>query len=309
MAKKITWLIAHQPVELLLRVAKDFEKEVKKHTDEFEFEILTEQEYADYYNNGELVDSLELITQGKVQISQTYVYKLSYWNKNFEVLDMPYLFDTHEHAKRVLDGPIGHSMLKGLENNKKPMKGLAFTYSGGYRIFVSKEQLNSIDDLKGMPVKTSWNPIAIDTIKAMGAEPLALEADDFRDLLFKDAIVAAESTYPRYTAYIYKHATSVLDGGHSLFLTTLVSNLEFWNSLTDEQREIMETAARNAAEYERDKSVEDAEKFRAEAKENGVDIHQLSEDELAKLKAMTAPVYDKWEGHFLPGLVDAIKKS
>lgn len=311
MGKKITWIIAHQPAELLLRVANDFKNEVERQTNEFEFEILTEDEYATYYNDGIVVDTLDLLAQGKAQISQTYTYKLNYWNKNFEVIDMPFLFSDHDHAARVFEGPIGKSLLKGLETGKKPLKGLAFTYSGGYRIFVTKNDadLSSVERLKDLPIKTSSSQIAIDTIKALGAIPISLEADDFRDLLFKDAIVAAESTYPRYLSYIYKYVTSVLDVGHSLYTTTLLSNFDFWNELSDEHKEIMENAARSAAKQERDRSVADAEEYKKKSAQLGVNIVSLTDSELQTLKEKTSVVYSKWEDHFLPGLINAIRSA
>jgi hypothetical protein len=74
---KIRWVIAHEPLHLFVRAAKDFQDFVNQAqtAEKIEVEIMTLSEYSDRYNNGVVVtkhDLLDLMEQGKIEMSQMY---------------------------------------------------------------------------------------------------------------------------------------------------------------------------------------------------------------------------------------------
>ena len=74
---KIRWVIAHEPLNLFLRAAKDFEKRVNQQQSQIniDVEIMTLTEYSVKYNNGIAVtkhDLLDMMEQGKLEMSQMY---------------------------------------------------------------------------------------------------------------------------------------------------------------------------------------------------------------------------------------------
>jgi TRAP-type C4-dicarboxylate transport system substrate-binding protein len=141
----IKWVIAHDPLYLFIRAAGYFQEAVNKKSDKYEVrvEIMTPTDYATKYNNGAIalagndaarVDELsKLMDDGKIQMSQMVTTNLAAaYNKDMHVLDMPFLFRDHDHATEVLEGAPGKQLLAGLAKNS-PMRGLGFTYSGGFR--------------------------------------------------------------------------------------------------------------------------------------------------------------------------------
>ena len=68
---KIRWVIAHEPLNLFLRAAEDFERRVNEQQSEhkIEVEIMTLSEYSQRYNDGVVVtkhDLLDLMESGKI---------------------------------------------------------------------------------------------------------------------------------------------------------------------------------------------------------------------------------------------------
>jgi len=310
MKQKIIWCVQHNPVELLLRVARDFADILNTYTDKYEIEVLTQKEYADYYNNGVFEDTLDLVHQNKVQISQTFTYKLAYLSSAFNALDMPYLFRDHDHAQRVLEGPIGTGLLNSLKKEGRELKGLAFTYSGGYRIFCSDQPISGLDDLKGRRVMISPNPLAIDTVSAMGAEAEPGDVHEVRNNWFEGRSgLISETTWVRYQDWLSDYAPYVLDAQHSLFLTTLIANVEFWESLPAEDRVLFEKAAQQAASNEKKFTIAEAERLREQAAELDNQIVVLNEQEIDQVRAMVQPVINKWQTAFIPNLIEAIRAS
>lgn len=323
--QKIRWLIAHEPVELFLRTAEAFRDKIAELTDgQFEVEIYTPSFYKeqvgiqDQYNNASLF-SLEdngpmvAMDKGDIEMSQLHVTELALWHSpEFWALELPFLFRDHDHASRVFEGPIGQKMLGDLAE-KSPATGLAFTYSGGFRCLVSEEKLNGVDDIAGLEYATGINPITIDMVEAVGAKPNPFPIRDHARKAAGEGFTsdALETTIPRFLAQFQNTSKKyLLNTKHSLFLTSIVISNKFWSSLSEETQAAFREACLYASRLERKWSVEDAVKFAAgEFVELGIDYAELSEEDTAKFKELTAPLYNKYRTFFYPGLVDGIIQS
>jgi len=315
MAKQnIKWVIAHEPIDLFLRAAKKFSDEINSKTDKFSFECLTLKEYSDKYNGGVQINKYDLLDhmdQGKVEMAQMYTTTLGQkHNRDMWALDMPFLFKDHDHAARVLDGQIGQKILSEMTNEGN-VRGLAFTYSGGFRMLPSDRDINVLSDLQGMRVRVhEHSPVASETFKAVGAEPVQLMLEEINEGVAKDMIDAGESTYPRYYSLKQNEALPTInDTQHSLFLTSVLINDNFWAEMDAADQEVIQSAALSAAVTERAESIADIKKVEEVCAKDGININKMSESVTAEWKAATAHLYDKFEDMFTPGLLKAIQKA
>lgn len=316
--RKIRWLIAHQPQELFVRTARAFSEELKKHCgDELEIEILTYPEYRERYCE---LPGLEVLDQkdvsldsgieafwralfdGQVEMSQTQVGIIGQLYSDFHALDLPFLFEDHDHVSRTLEGPIGQELCANL-GKKSGVTGLAFTYSGGYRVIGSDEPISKMEDLQGLRIVVQ-NPLTLGTtIESMGGEAVTVAPGLWNkyDLIGKGEADAVETTYLRFNG---KH---VLKTNHSMFMTSIVISNQFWNTLTDTQKEAFQKAALYASRKEREWSIEDAEKFERDAVANGVTITEISEQDRLALKKKSQLTYVKCKHFFSKDLVKNIR--
>jgi len=310
--RKVRWVLAHEPIELFLRAAVKFVKELNMTMPgEMDFEIMTLSEYGDTYHGGKKItkhDLLDLMEAGELEMSQMYtVWLAERFSKDMNVLDMPFLFRDHDHAARVLDGDIGAELLNSLSKDSH-VKGLAFTYSGGYRMVPANKAIHKVEDFQGLKVRSNRSPVAIDILKAVGAEPVVMELEAITGAVKEGKIVGGESTYPRFYALKQNEVCEYInDTKHSLFLTSIIVNTDFWNSLTPEQQDKIQTAAQNAARYERAISVSDIEMIQEKCKEDEIGVVDLSDEEVAKFKKATESVYDKYANYFSNDLINRIK--
>lgn len=311
--KHVKWVLAHEPIELFLRAAKVFAAEVeKKAPGQLEIEVLTMSEYSLKYNNKVLVTKHELVDmldQGMIEMSQTYTISLGKINKDFYALDLPFLFEDHDHASRVFEGDVGSHLLDSLQESKK-VKGLAFTYSGGFRIIPGNEEVCRIEDLRGVKVRTSFSPVAIETFKTLGADVVPMELEELSDNLGNANVDIGESTYPRVYALGHDKVSKVINHTeHSLFLTSILVGTDFWNTLNPELQQVISESAKEAARYERAISIDDVASTQRRAEQDGIKVLKMSKDEQARFAAETKVVYDKFHDYFTAGLVDKIKKA
>jgi TRAP-type C4-dicarboxylate transport system substrate-binding protein len=310
--KHVKWVIAHEPIGLFLKVAERFAKEVNEKTDgAFDIEVLSLSDYAEKYNDGKKVtkyDLMDLINTGKIEMSHIYTTWLGDYNKDLHAFDLPFLFKDHEHADRVLEGEIGTELLAGVSKNSN-IKAMSFTYSGGYRIVPSTFAANTVDAWKGKVVRTSRSPVAVETFKALGSIPREdITLEEMNQYADKGEIAAGESTYVRvFPLDQYKSFKIVNETSHSLFLTSIIVNQDFFKQFDKKTQKIMTTAAFNAARQERKESVADIPNILEQCKQNDIQVVKMSEEEESKFREITSTVYDKFQDYFSPGLVEKIK--
>lgn len=313
MTRKIRWVLAHEPYDLFLRAAEKFSSEVKAKTNgEIEIEVLGLTEYVEQYMDGQQLDRYEirkLVDSGVIEMSQMYTTTLGLVDQDMFVLDMPFLFEDHAHAARVLDGAIGQELMDSLAA-KSNIKGLAFTYSGGFRAIIGNKVIESVEDMQGMKVRVAHSPVAESTMKAVGAEPVVIQIENLADALGNKQVDIGESTYPRIYSMKQNETASVINHTeHSLFLTTIIMNKGLWNELTVEQQKIFQDAALSAAHIERAESLEDIQITRERAVKDGIKVVDLKETVRDEFKAATEVVYSELSDMFRPGLIEEIKRA
>jgi TRAP-type C4-dicarboxylate transport system substrate-binding protein len=325
--RKVRWLIAHQPQELFVRTARAFSEELAKLCgNELDIEILTYPEYVEKYHE---IPGLEEMVQrpedlntfeeigiksfwnalfdSEIEMSQIQVVRVGELNNDFFALDLPFLFEDHDHVQRVVEGPTGQKLCKEL-GEKSGVTGLAFTYSGGYRVVGSHKPITSLDELSKMTIAVQ-QPLSLGTtIESMGGGYIASAPNLWHkyDPMVESECDAVETTYLRFNEVNGKH---ILKTNHSMFMTTIVVSNKFWNSLTETQQIAFRNAATAASRQERKWSIEDAAKFESQAVEKGITIINMSNDETNLLKKTSQLTYAKSKFYFSNDLVREIRKQ
>jgi len=310
--KHVKWVIAHEPIGLFLKVAESFSKEVNEQTGGmFDIEVLSLSDYSAKYNDGKKItknELMQLVDSGAIEMSHIYTTWLADYNQDLHALDLPFLFQDHAHADRVLEGEIGTELLAGVSKNSN-IKAMSFTYSGGYRVVPANFRADTVAAWEGQSVRTSRSPVAVETFKLLGAVPnkdIALE--EMNEAADAGVISAGESTYVRIFPLNQNESFKVVnDTAHSLFLTSIIVNQDFMKQFDAETQEIMATAAFNAARKERRESVANIPEILAECEAKGVEVVKMSAEEESKFKAVTSKVYEKFADYFTPGLVQKIQ--
>ena len=312
---KIRWLIAHQPVYLFHRVATDFANIVNKLSKDhrIEIEILTAEEFNSIYNPEESASRLNLykfLQNNTVQIAQLQTTSLGRrFNRKMQIFDMPYLFEDHDHAAQILEGPIGHRLLNEF-NPSSNLKGLAYTYSGGFRLMPFNQEVSDLAQLVGARARSGISPIAQETMKSFGFEPVPIEIEEVSSHVLDGQVIGGEHTTQRLLPdQCDEWIKTIVDTQHSLFLTSIVVNNDWWNSLSDDFKDILTSAALQAARNERELSIKDGEDSLVKLMAQGVSYIKPTDEKMAEFKSKTSGVYDKFDAdYFGEDLVGQIKK-
>lgn len=224
------------------------------------------------------------------------------------VPEWPFLFRDFEHVKKVLNGPIGEEITADLEP-KHGVTPLAWS-ANGFRMVSSNRTIESMEDFKGLRLRMPNIPNYIKLGEALGTNVSPLPISEIFTALEQKVVDGQDNPIATVrNSGFYEIQSDVLESKHMFSPNIYIVNTKFFNSLTEEQQQIIKKAATEAAAYEFDlleKGYEEDKKF---LQDNGIKFttpdKSFSED---MLKA-SQPVYDDIfaENEWAEELVEKIK--
>lgn len=166
------------------------------------------------------------------------------------VLDLPFLFDDYEQAYRVLDGDVGQGLLARMR--EKDLEGLAFWEIGFRNLTNSRRAIESADDIKGLKLRTTPNPAHIAAFEALGANPIPMPFAELFTALETGTVDGQENPVSLIRSASLADVQDHLSlTAHAYTAAPLVMNRNRFDSLTDEQQQLLRDEAQEAARYQR----------------------------------------------------------
>ncbi|MGE5700965.1 MAG: DctP family TRAP transporter solute-binding subunit [Clostridia bacterium] len=249
------------------------------------------------YPNGSLFPSdreaIEAVQLGNVEMTIPAVAPLAGFNKKFMVFDLPFLFKTKEAAYKALDGEVGQQLLKDLESNG--FKGHVFGENGFRHMSNNKGPINKPEDLKGLKFRTLENPVHTATFNSFGANASPFAFGELYTALQQkvyDAMECPISLY--YTNKFYEVQKYLTKSGHVYAATILLSNLDWYNSLPDDLKKVVDDATLEYRDSQRKLASEQDDEFLAKLKEAGMQVNELTPEQKDAFIQASKPVYEQF---------------
>jgi tripartite ATP-independent transporter DctP family solute receptor len=220
---------------------------------------------------GEEKETIEQTRVGAIDLNRTNVALIGTFVPAMNVLAMPFLFRSIDHMQKVMDGPIGSSILDSFE--PYGFVGLTFYDSGARSIYNSVRPVRTVADMKGLRLRVQQSELMSDMIKALGADPIELPYGQVRTGLATKLIDGAENNWPSFvTTDHYKYAGYYTLTEHTMSPEVLVMSQKAWESLSAEDRKIFREAALESSQFMRKRWKDLEEQSRRQAESAGVTI-------------------------------------
>ncbi|MGF1749617.1 TRAP transporter substrate-binding protein [Vibrio cionasavignyae] len=261
------------------------------------------------YPNGTLGDEsegLQMVQNGTVALTKASAATLNTFAPDYNLLSLPYLYESREQYEAVLNGPIGKQILASSRDSG--FIGLAFL-DAGERSFYTSKPIRTPEDLKGMKIRVQSSALSIDTIKALGGTPVPLPYGELYSAMQQGVVDGAENNIPSYYSSRHYEVKNVFSKDmHTMVPDVLVISTKVWDSLTDEQKAGIRKAANDTIPVQEAKWTEYEKEAIASLTKNNVTF--VESDILAFQKAVK-PVYDKFrkENPDLVPLLDQIQAT
>ena len=213
--------------------------------------------------------------------------------KELAIFDFPFLFANEKESDAIVDGPVGRKMHALLED--KGLVGLSYWELGYRHMTNSKRPLNKVEDIEGLKLRVIPNPINVEWVKALGANPTPLPFPEVYGALEQKAIDGQENPIAVIAANkfweVQKHIALT---NHQYNPQSVIFSKKVWDTLSPAERKIIDDSSDEATKYQRDQSRAAVAANVELLKKNGMMVTQFPPAEIAKLREKMKPVIAKF---------------
>ena len=251
-------------------------------------------------------ESIEGVQLGTLDLTLTSTGPVPNFVPEIAILDIPFLFRDYQHARGVLDGPIGQEMLVKFE--PKGIHALAWGENGFRHMTNNKRSVNAPDDLKGLKMRTMENPIHIQAYKQFGILPTPMAFTEVFTALQQGTVDGQENPLSVITAakldQVQKYMTLT---GHVYSPAVILMNKGKWDALPAADKQAFNEAAKEAVKANRARIDDDEKRAVGDLRGKGMTV--VDNVDKAKFQATLAPVYADFAKRFGQENIDKIKNA
>lgn len=200
---------------------------------------------------GDEAKIMEMIVKpdSSIHLARVSASLASYGGSKSKLITIPFTFKNDDHFWKFANSEIAGKILDEPYENGMGVKGI-FYAEEGFRHFFSVSQINTIDDLSGKRTRSSNSKTLQDLIHALKAVPVTVPFTDlYASLQTGQTDVADQPLSNYYSNGFHIVAPYIILDGHMLGAVQVLINSKCWDSLSENQQEIMKAAGKYATDY------------------------------------------------------------
>ncbi|BDU52333.1 TRAP transporter substrate-binding protein [Limnohabitans sp. INBF002] len=249
----------------------------------------------------EMIEAVQIGTQDLANVSTG---PLGNFVPEVKVVDIPFLFRDYDHARKVMDGPIGQDLLKKMTS--KGVVGLAWTENGFRHMTNSKRAIYTPDDAKGLKMRTMENKVHMDGYKTFGILPTPMAWPEVFGALQQGTVDGQENPIPVILSgklwQVQKHFSLT---NHVYSPAALIISPAIWQKLSDTDKAVFVDAAKKASVIQRKKVNDDESNGITQMEKEGMQVVKKVDGDAFR-KAVT-PAYATFAKEFGADKIAAIQ--
>jgi C4-dicarboxylate-binding protein DctP len=258
------------------------------------------------YKDKEEIEALQL---GSVQMLAPSTAKFAPLGaKEFEALDLPWLFKDEATYAAAMKGPVGKWLFQKLE--AKGITGLAY-WDNGFHMTSANRPLLMPADFQGLKVRISGSKIADRYFRDVGSIPQIMAFSEVYQALQTGVVDACENTASNYlTQRFYEVQKDITVSYHAHLQYAVIVNSKFWSGLPADIRKQLDKAMDEATDYTNSIAVKENEDALAEIKKSGkTTLHYLTDDQRKAWQDAMRPTYAWAKGRVGQEVLDILAKE
>ena len=217
-------------------------------------------------------DTVELAMDNSLDIATCANSVLTNFIPEMGILDQAYLWKNADEAHAAVDGKLGDLIKAKAEALGLHVIGFE---ESGFRNTFSTKPIQSIEDFRGVTIRTMENKYHQAAFEAFGAMPIAMSYNDVFTALQQGTIDACENaTSNCLNSGYYEVTKNVTFTQHAFVYILLCMSDDAWNKIPEDLREPFLAAVQKGVEYERNL------------------LNEANDDAITKLKELDVSFYD-----------------
>ena len=215
---------------------------------------------------------------GTIHMSRISAFALtSYGGEKSMLLSLPYTFVNREHFWSFATSDLAEEFLLEPHENGSGVRGL-FYGEEGFRHFFTTKEIAGMEDLAGMKLRVSNDPVMNGLVESLGANPTVVSFNELYSALQTGVVDGAEQPIANYKSNAFPEvAPNLILDGHTLGAIQVIITDEAWDSLTEEQQNILVEAGEYASQFNRQISEDAENEVLEQLKADGVNVVEVSD--------------------------------
>ncbi len=226
----------------------------------------------------------------------------------FELFDLPFLFDSVEAVRRLTRGTIGRTLLQGL--NRQRLMGLGF-FDNGFKHMSANKPLLEPRDFRGLRMRIQGSRVIAQQMRSWGALPVVLPFSETRRALETGVVDGTENPVSNFWTQGMQAVQSDLSlTGHGYLGYAVVTHQRFWDNLPPKDRNLVQGALDDALVFGNE--IADAQNDKALAAlhlTGAANIHNPSPAQTQMLKKASAPVHVELATRIGPDWLNTVQNA
>ncbi len=225
-------------------------------------------------------DVLDNILAGgdTIDMSRISAFALtSYGCNKATLLSIPYTWESREHWWNFANSDLAQEFLDEPQEIGLPIRGI-FYGEEGFRHFFTVDPVSGLEDLKGMKLRVSNDPVMNGMVEGLGASPTVVSFGELYSALQTGVVDGAEQPIANYKSNAFPEvANNLILDGHTLGAVQVVITDNAWNKLTENQQQCIMEAGKYAQEFNAQLSESEENKVLEELKSEGCNVVEVTD--------------------------------
>lgn len=272
------------------RAAQEFADLVDQKTDgEVQFQIFPNGVLFSGDQNAAINQMGSGALDGLILASSVYAS----FEPRMNAISLPYLFDDYDQLQRYLSGEPGQQLIESI--SRMNIHGLGFFLRTFRDVTTRETPITTIDDFKGLTLRTPNNPLFVALFKALGANPTPMAFSEVYSALQLKAIDGQENPVEvPYNNRFYEVQAHLNMTQHVADAFLLAMSDNAWNRVSEEYRDDVQAAAEEMIANHDQEEIQQEKQIIEDLKKQGMQVHELTPETLAKIKEKARGLYDKF---------------
>lgn len=244
--------------------------------------------------SGSQAKEIEMVQNGQVDFSLSTTPYLAGIDSRFELLSLPWFFDSVDQMEQALAGPLGEDLLRPLE--AKNLVGLGFAQAGFGCFYNSKREIKTPDDIKGLRIRVASAKVVNSTMQALGAIPVVLSVPETYAALQNGVVDGVELSLDTFVTNKYydvqKYASLCT---YRPNIVALLASKSVWNGLDADTQKTLRQAAQEALTYINQETRQATDANVRLLKEKGMQVINLTPEQVKVFRDKVNVVYTEFE--------------
>lgn len=251
---------------------------------------------VEVYPDSQLGSDREIIEQmqsGTVQMNAPFTGVLPTFVKDFEVFDLPFLFEDRDHAFEATNGELGDILGDKLESQGMHLLGF---WDGGFKHLTnSVHPIETPEDMNELKMRVSQSPLLISQFQAVNAGGVSIDFSELYTALQTGTVDGQENPLSNVVSKKFYEVQDYLTlSSHGYMAYPLVISSKFYDELPEDLQTAVDEVSKEVTEWQWEEAKTDEEAYMEELNDSDISINELSAEQKEAFKEAMSSVYDEF---------------